>query len=52
MGIVDAGPLRLRGYPADLLERVEDVIFNLHADATERLVHFAEPVKGSGTKRK
>jgi methionine synthase (B12-dependent) (EC 2.1.1.13) len=33
--------------PADLLERVEDVILNRRPDATERLVEFAESVKGS-----
>src|SRR5262249_29140972 len=34
--------------PKDLLERVEDVILNRRADATERLVKFAETVKGGG----
>src|SRR5262249_32516257 len=33
--------------PKDLLERVEDVLFNRRPDATERLVEFAEQVKGS-----
>src|SRR6266705_2263175 len=33
--------------PADLLERVEDVLFNRRPDATERLVEFAEQVKGA-----
>src|SRR4029078_5082929 len=32
--------------PKDLLERVEDVIFNRRPDATERLVEFAETFKG------
>ena len=35
--------------PADLLEHVEDVIFNRRADATERLVKFADTVKGTAT---
>ena len=33
--------------PKDLLERVEDVILNKREDATERLLDFAETVKGS-----
>src|SRR5262249_1893117 len=37
--------------PKDLLEHVEDVLFNRRPDATERLVTFAEQVKGSGKKR-
>jgi 5-methyltetrahydrofolate--homocysteine methyltransferase len=52
MGIVNAGQLVVyQDIPADLLELVEDVIFNRRADATDRLVAFAETVKGSGTKR-
>ena len=35
----------------ELRERVEDVIFNRRADATERLVEYAERVRGEGTKR-
>ncbi len=47
MGIVNAGQLMVyEDIPADLLERVEDLIFNRRADATERLVQFAESVKG------
>src|SRR6185369_8881749 len=37
--------------PKDLLEHVEDIIFNRRPDATERLVQFAESVKGGATKR-
>jgi 5-methyltetrahydrofolate--homocysteine methyltransferase len=49
MGIVNAGQLGVYAeIPADLLERVEDVIFNRRPDATERLVTFAETVKGAG----
>jgi 5-methyltetrahydrofolate--homocysteine methyltransferase len=52
MGIVNAGQLVVyEDIPKDLLERVEDVLFNRRADATERLVEFAESVKGSGSKR-
>ena len=47
MGIVNAGQLAVYAdIPADLLERIEDVLFNRRADATERLVEFAENVKG------
>ena len=39
MGIVNAGQLAVyEDIPADLLERVEDVLFNRRPDATERLV--------------
>jgi 5-methyltetrahydrofolate--homocysteine methyltransferase len=52
MGIVNAGQLAVyQDIPADLLELVEDVIFNRRADATDRLVAFANTVKGTGTKR-
>ncbi len=52
MGIVNAGQLIVyEDIPKDLLEHVEDIIFNRRPDATERLVQFAEQVKGSGTKR-
>ena len=51
MGIVN--PALLEVYddiPKDLLEHVEDVILNRREDATERLLDFAENVKGSGKK--
>ena len=49
MGIVNAGQLVVyEDIPPDLLERVEDVIFNRRPDATERLVEFAATVKGGG----
>ena len=52
MGIVNAGQLIVyEDIPKDLLEHVEDVIFNRRPDATERLVQFAETVKGAGQKR-
>jgi 5-methyltetrahydrofolate--homocysteine methyltransferase len=52
MGIVNAGQLAVyEDIPPDLLERVEDVIFDRRPDATERLVTFATTVAGEGTKR-
>src|SRR5438477_3781383 len=52
MGIVNAGQLAVyEDIPKDLLELVEDVIFNRRPDATERLVEFAKTVSGEGTKR-
>src|SRR5881409_3137754 len=52
MGIVNAGQLMVyEDIEPDLLERVEDVIFNRRADATERLVEHAETVRSEGTKR-
>ncbi len=52
MGIVNAGQLDLyEDIPKDLLEHVEDIIFNRREDATERMVEFAENVKGAGKKR-
>ncbi|WP_157240776.1 methionine synthase [Catenuloplanes japonicus] len=52
MGIVNAGQLAVYAdIPADLLEMVEDVIFDRRPDATDRLVTFASTVTGSGTKR-
>jgi 5-methyltetrahydrofolate--homocysteine methyltransferase len=52
MGIVNAGQLVVyEDIPKDLLEHVEDVIFNRRPDATERLVQFADTVKGAGKKR-
>jgi 5-methyltetrahydrofolate--homocysteine methyltransferase len=52
MGIVNAGQLEVyEDIPKDLLEHVEDVILNRRPDATERLVAFAETVKGEGKKK-
>ncbi len=46
MGIVNAGQLGVyEEIPADLLELIEDVLFNRRPDATERLVAFAEEIK-------
>ena len=53
MGIVNAGMLEVYDeIPKDLLEYVEDVILNRRPDATERLVEFAETVKGSAKEKK
>ena len=53
MAIVNAGQLAVYDdIPKDLLERVEDVLFNRRPDATERLVTFAETVKGQGKTKK
>ncbi len=47
MGIVNAGRLAIyEEVPADLLERVEDVLLDRRSDATERLVEFAAGVRG------
>ena len=52
MGIVNAGQLAVyQDIPADLLELVEDVLFDRRDDATDRLVTFAETVHGPGTGR-
>src|SRR5216683_1426163 len=52
MGIVNAGQLVVyEDIPKDLLELVEDIIFDRRPDATERLVEFAKTVPGEGTKR-
>ncbi|KAA0241712.1 MAG: methionine synthase, partial [Chlorobiota bacterium] len=46
MGIVNAGQLEVyEEIPKELLEKVEDVIFNRKPDATERLIEFAETIK-------
>ncbi|MCA9523994.1 MAG: methionine synthase, partial [Myxococcales bacterium] len=54
MAIVNAGQLMIyEEIPKDLLERVEDVLFNRRPDATERLIEFAESLKDvKGAERK
>ncbi len=48
MGIVNPSMLEVYDdIPKDLLEHVEDVILNRRDDATERLLDFAETVKGT-----
>ena len=52
MGIVN--PTMLEVYSdidSDLLERVEDVLLNRRSDSTERLMEFAETVKGEVVKK-
>jgi 5-methyltetrahydrofolate--homocysteine methyltransferase len=52
MGIVNAGQLVVyEDIEPELRERVEDVLFNRRADATDRLVTYAEGVRGEGTRR-
>ncbi len=52
MAIVNAGQLVLyEDIPPDLLEHVEDIIFDRRPDATERMVTFAGNVQGEATKR-
>ncbi len=47
MGIVNAGQLGVyEEIPKGLLEHVEDIILNRRPDAAERMVAFAETVKG------
>lgn len=49
MGIVNAGMIEVYDeIPKELLERVEDVLLNRRQDATERLVSYAEKVRGKG----
>ncbi|EMI54337.1 B12-dependent methionine synthase [Rhodopirellula sallentina SM41] len=52
MGIVNAGQLEVyEEIPKDLLEYVEDVLWNRRPDATDRMLEFAETVKGTGKKK-
>lgn len=53
MGIVNPSMLEIYDdIPKDLLQHVEDVIWNRRDDATERLLDFAETVKSQGKKNK
>ncbi len=46
MGIVNAGQLQVyEAIPAELRERVEDVLLNRRLDATDRLIEFARTMK-------
>jgi len=50
MAIINAAQLTVyETIPKDLLEHVEDVIFNRRPDATDRLVRFAATVAGSAS---
>ncbi len=52
MGIVDAGALPVyESIPAELRERVEDVILNRRSDATDRLLEIAEQYKHGAAKQ-
>ncbi|MGB0625613.1 MAG: dihydropteroate synthase, partial [Alphaproteobacteria bacterium] len=49
MGIVNAGQIMVYDdIPADLLERIEDVLFNRRPDATDRLLEIADEHRDSG----
>lgn len=51
MGIVNPSMLEVYDdIPKDLLQKVEDVLFDRNEDATEALLTFAETVKASGKK--
>jgi len=53
MGIVNPAMLEIYDdIPKDLLEHVEDVMFNRRDDATERLLDFAESVVGKAKESK
>ncbi|WP_372521968.1 methionine synthase [Sulfuricaulis sp.] len=53
MGIVNAGQLAVyEDIPAELRERVEDVILNRRPEATERLLEIASKYAGEGGKAK
>jgi 5-methyltetrahydrofolate--homocysteine methyltransferase len=52
MAIVNAGQLMVyEDIPPDLLEHVEDILFDRRPDATERMVEFADTVRGEGKRR-
>jgi 5-methyltetrahydrofolate--homocysteine methyltransferase len=52
MGIVNAGQLTVyEDVEPELLERVEDVLFDRRPDATERLVEHAATTSGGATRR-
>ncbi|MDP9150987.1 MAG: methionine synthase [Myxococcota bacterium] len=53
MGIVNAGQIGVYAdLPKELLDLVEDVLFDRRPDATERLVVFADTVKGGAGKKR
>ena len=52
MGIVNAGMIAVYDQiPKDLLTIIEDVVLNRRADATEKLIAFADSVKSQGEKK-
>ncbi len=51
MGIVNAGMIEVYDQiPADLLEMIEDLIFNRKPDATEKLINYGENNSGKVTR--
>ncbi len=53
MGIVNAGMMEIYDeIPVELRDLIEDVIFNRRDDSTDRLISYAENVRGSGKERK
>jgi 5-methyltetrahydrofolate--homocysteine methyltransferase len=51
MGIVNAGQLAIyEDLPAELRDRVEDVVLNRNDDATEQLLEIADKYKAGGSK--
>ncbi|BDS13961.1 methionine synthase [Aureispira anguillae] len=52
MGIVNAGMMEIyEDIPKELLVLVEDLLFNRNPEATDKLMEYAEKVKGQGKKR-
>jgi 5-methyltetrahydrofolate--homocysteine methyltransferase len=52
MGIVNPGLLQIYDdVPKDLLKLVEDVLLNRDSNATEKLINYAETIKGEGKKQ-
>ena len=52
MGIVNAGMMEVyEEIPVDLLEKIEDLIFNRREDATEILTQYAETISSKGKER-
>ncbi|MEQ8394525.1 MAG: methionine synthase [Thalassobaculum sp.] len=53
MAIVNAGALPVyQDIPEELRERIEDVLLNRRADATDRMLEIAERYRGDGAKAK
>ena len=52
MGIVNAGQLAVyEDIPKELLDHVEDVLFDRRSDATDRMIDLAGQIRGKGKKR-
>jgi len=52
MGIVNAGMMEIYDeIPVELRNLIEDVIFNRRVDSTDRLISYAENVRGAGKSR-